>query len=294
MKNKIVSFSIAAILVFSLTGIFTTSYAQDQPVANSYDQPAQPSHNRIYVDISGAYNLSMIKSNLNSGWGKINEFSVIPSVNATYMLNPNMGVGFGLKLGKYSSGFSVTGFSTQLENPYIDRDGDSYYPIYEGVNLSEINSFSTIDIPLYYRFQLALGKGKILAYANAGIMLSSISKMSYTLDGTLTRKGFYPEYNVVLNNYPEYNFDDLTYSPSTEREITAPGVGLSGFITFGVMYEVAKDILIKAGGTFSLGFSDLRPSINNDFNEFHSSTYLGKTSMNSAAIELGVVYRFLK
>lgn len=294
MKNKIVSFTSAAVLVFCLTGIYSVSFSQDQQVSTNYDQPTQSIHNRLYVDINGAYNLTMINSNISTGWDKVNEFTVIPSINATYMLNSNMGVGVGLKLGKYSSGFSVKGFSTQLEDSYVDRDGDSYYPIYEGVNLSEINSFSTVDIPLYYRFQLALGDGKIMAYANVGLMFSSISKMTYTLDGTLTRKGFYPEYNVTLNNYPEYNFDDLTYSPSTNRDIEAPGMGTSGFISIGIMYEVAKDILVKAGGSFALGFSDVRPSTNNEFNEFHSSTYLGKTSLNSAAFELGIAYRFLK
>ncbi len=226
---------------------------------------------RLYIGVSGAFNFSMPNNSSVSSlseWTANNGSSIIPSIELSYMLTKNIGIGTGLKLGNYSSGYSVKGFSGELDTEYVDIDGDTYFPIYENVNISEVNTLKSIDIPIFLKYQM--GSGKINYFANVGIMFSMYSKMEYTLDGTLTRKGSYPQYNVVLEGYPEYNYGDLSYDPTDVEEIDAPSTGMFGFINLGVLYEVKKDILVRVGVSSSYGLSDINPTISNSFDDFHS------------------------
>lgn len=286
MKIKNILFA-SAIIIISTIATF------GQTTENSTGQ--ETSFARLYLGVNGALNFSM-PSNANIGnmseWTSANEMSIIPSLEISYMLSKSIGVGTGLRLGSYKTSYTVDGYSTQLENQFVDIDGDTYNPVYENVNITENNTLQSIDIPLFIKYQM--GSGNLLYYANVGLIFSMHSKMSYTLDGTLTRKGFYPEYNVILDGYPEYNFDDLTYNAKSEEELDAPGTGMYGFISAGLMYHVGNGILVKAGILGAYGLSDINPKVPNTFDNFHSSTIIGKTTLNNLAIELGVVYTLKK
>lgn len=285
MKILNILFATTIILFASISVVGQTS-------DNSSNQEDQ--FNRLYIGLNGAFNINMpSNSNLSSmsEWSTGSEFSIIPSLEISYMISKKLGLGTGLKLGNYKTSYTVNGYSAELEDQFIDIDGDSYFPIYENVNVTEINKMSSIDIPLFIRYQM--GSGKLSYFANAGILLSFYSKMSYTLDGTLTRMGSYPQFNVVLDGYPEYNYGDLTYDTSNEKQLSAPSTGISGFVSLGLMYEVSKGIMVKTAISGVYGLNDINPKFEKTFDDFHSSTIIGKTTLNSFAIELGIVYKLM-
>jgi hypothetical protein len=291
MKRIHIAFTLV-MLILSYTNCLAQNNNLDESGKNEFENST--AYKRLSVGFNGAYSLAMLNNSTVSKlteWSSINKFSFIPSLEIGYLVSKNLGIGTGLRFGNYTSGFSIKNFSMQLEKEFIDQDMDAYYPVYENIMIDEVNTFKTIDVPLYVRYQFI--NYNLTYFASLGAILSANSRFNYSLDGTLTRKGYYPEYNAILNGYPEYNFDDLSYNQSNIEQLKTSGFGVSGFVSLGIMYNLAPDIAIKVGVLGTIGFSDIRPDIANEFNDFHTSTYLGKTTVNSTAIELGVVYKLM-
>jgi hypothetical protein len=260
------------------------SFLQDQ-------QAEEGGAKKLFIGISGAYNLKSFSSSAassNKAWSKIKGASIIPALDITYMITPKIGIGTGIKLGSYKPGYKIEGFTDQLSTLYVDIDREDYYPVYEDMNLEEITTINSLDIPLFARYKI--NKGKLNYYADLGLIFTSVTDMSYTLSGTATRKGYYPDLEVVLFGLPEYNFTDKTYDANETHELETPGLGLSGFLSIGVLYEVHSNILVKVGIAGSYGLNDFGPEIPSTYNKFYSSTYLGKVSLSSLSFEVGIAY----
>jgi hypothetical protein len=248
---------------------------------------------RIYIGLNGGFNLSLFDTEnaATPEWQPNSVFNIIPSLDATYLFTQNIGVGVGFRIGQYSSDYTITGLNTQLEREFVDIDQDTYFPIYENANLVENTTYTSLDIPLFVRYQNTINSGKLSYFANLGIVMSSFMSTDFNLSGTMTRKGYYPDYNVVLNDYPEYNFADLSYSSSSSMELGVPKMMVSGYLSAGVMYSVTNDILVKFGISGTYGFTKVEPVIEDSFTDFHSSLILGSSSITSVGFEIGVVYR---
>jgi hypothetical protein len=259
------------------------------------DTPKEAEPKSIFIGLSTALNISSFNSsmaNSETSWSSTSGISFSPAIDVVYMITPNIGVGAGFKMSTYKTGYVIDNFSATLTTEFLDIDGDIYFPIYENLSVEEVNTIKSFDIPLFFRYQMDLGK--IKGYADFGIQLTSFSKVNYTLNGSGTRKGFYPDLQVTLADFPEYNYGDLTYSSAEKEELDTPGMAFSGIASIGVLYELQSNILIKFGVGGSYGFSDSRPKFSTSFNNFHSSTYLDKATLINYFVEIGVAYRFSK
>jgi hypothetical protein len=259
------------------------------------DTPKEPKPKTIYFGLSSALNISTFSSsmaNSDNSWSASSGISFSPAIDVMYMITPSLGVGLGFKMSTYKSGYVIDNFSATLTTEFVDQDGDKYFPVYENLNVEEVNTLKSMDIPIFFRYQKDFGK--IIGFADLGVQLSSFSKANYTLSGSGTRKGYYPDLQVTLADFPEYNYGDLTYNQNDKEELDTPGLSFSGIASIGVLYEVHSNILLKVGVGGSYGFSDVRPKFSTSFNNFHSSTYLDKATLINYFVEVGVAYRFTK
>lgn len=252
--------------------------------------------NRLIVSVNAGYSINSYGKSPASSipeWSKNMGTSIVPSLNLTYLFTKNLGAGLGFRYSSSSPGYTVKGFGVELDKPFIDIDEDEYYPIYENVNITETNFFKGFDIPVYVYYQNSVS---VLDYfVTAGFIYSSISETSYSLNGTLTRKGRYPKYNAVLEDYPEYNYGELGYTNS-DLSKPIPGVkqAFSLMLGVGVSYEVVQNIAVKLGATGIYGLSNISKPLPNTFDTFHSNTVSNlSTTLNSIVFEVGVSYRFL-
>ena len=253
-------------------------------------------YSRLIVSVNAGYSLNSYgKSPVSSisEWSKVMGSSIVPSLNLTYLFTSNFGVGLGFRSNSSSVDYKIENFGIELEKPFIDIDEDEYYPIYENVNVTETNTFKGFDIPVYAYYQNSVS---LLNYfVTAGVIYTSFSETSYRLDGTLTRKGRYPKYNAVLDNYPEYNYGDLVYTNSDPSEVI-PGAkqAFSIMLGVGVSYEVVQNIAVKVGVTGIYGLSNISEPLPNTFDTFHTNTISNlNTTLNSLVFEVGVSYSFL-
>lgn len=266
----------------------------------SQEEQSNISKNRFYVGVNGSLSFAMPSNSIAKSekqWASKSQLTVNPAVNVLYKLG-DFGVGLGLQFGSYNYKYSINNFkfSTRAANKWFeDQDGDRYYPIFEINSLDETTFIKTIDIPLHIEYLKRYDRFGILL--SVGANLSMVQGVSYSLEGVMTRKAFYPKYNVTLGDYgddiPEYNiYIDKQFDGKEKMDLLHPKSTFSGFFSVGVQYDLTNQIAFRANAIGSLGFTDLSPNFSNSFNEFHSSLHLGKVSLNTFAIQLGILYGF--
>jgi hypothetical protein len=249
----------------------------------------------LYVGLSGGYNQNvMMYPNLNSSsiWSWQMGTSIMPTLEIHYMFNRGFGFATGVRAGNYSPGLSLKNFSGQLSSPITDDDDDLYYPIYEISNLEEVSTIKTIDIPMYVKIRA--GSGKVGFYLDFGVVYSLFNSMSYTLSGTATRKGYYPDFDVVLEDIPEYNFyTNTTFSANDVMELTPPKNGFSGYASMGLSVAVYKNMMLRIGASANYGLVDMRESVPHHSIDYFSTSGVkpGEVFLHSASVELGLYYR---
>lgn len=279
--------------IFSTENI-NTQIVEIKSTSDDDSEPVAEPINRLFIGVNGTLNTCMIissQASIITQWSPKSMFSFIPSLDIQYMLSKSIGLGLGLRIGKYSTGYSISDYTVTLDREFVDIDNDPYFPVYEDVSIDEVSHYSSIDIPVYANY--LMGKGKVKYFAKLGFMVSSFTKTKYSLNGTLTRKGSYPQYNTILNNYPEYNYDYFLHNSTDVIEVGAPSTGFSGIGGFGILFDATKDFSLKLGVSGVFGFTDARPKVANDFVNFHTSTILDKTKLVSFGFEIGVYYKLV-
>lgn len=249
----------------------------------------------LFVGVGGNFGATLLSNSFISdkeGWTALNGMALSSGINAFYLFSPSFGVGAGINYGVYNSGLSIKENSIQLSSEFIDQDNDVYFPVYEDVDIEEHTTLSSIDIPLYFKYNYKIGR--FFCYLDLGVNLSLFNSMSYMLAGELTRKGYYPDYNAVLYNIPEYNYDDYNYSSSDTFTLEAPSFGVSGILAIGVKTMVYQDLYVKLGVNLNYGFTDRAPEIGSSFSKFYSTTYSDNIKHSTVGIELGVYYNIFK
>lgn len=292
------------ITIFKLLAIFIIIFC-NQSIALSLDTDLNndtsdeiegKAFHRLYIGLNGGFSQASFKTEnaTTSKWEVNNLFNLIPSIDISYQITNSIGAGIGFRLGKYASNYKIEGFNTQLKRSFLDvfdNDKDMYFPIYEDLDLVENTIYSALEIPLFLSYRNTIGSGKLGYFANLGVLLTSFFNPEFTLSGTMTRKGYYPDFNAVLNDYPEYKFDNLEYSEANSIELGAPKMMVSGYLSAGAMYSVTSDILVKVGISGTYGFTKVEPVVEDSFSDFHSSLILGSSSITSVGLEIGVVYK---
>ncbi len=218
--------------------------------------------------------------------------SIIPSLGVRYMFTPTLGVGTGVRFGNYKPGFSFNNFSEQLELELTDIDDDRYNPIFENTNLEEVSSINSLDIPIFFTYMLNLNKLNFLV--DAGVQYSSLISMQYSLDGSYERKGYYPDYKVVLHSLPEYSYGEFEFDGKEQFELTPSGSTISAYFALGVITEIKSNIYAKVNVGGSFGLTSVSPDLSSNSTTFYSSAYLGDVFLRNYFLELGIYYRLKK
>ena len=105
----------------------------------------------------------------------------------------------------------------------------------------------------------------------------------YILNGESTTSGYYPDYNVLLEDIPDYGFETTSFS-NEETDITIPSNALSAYTGFGVYIPLPANLSMKIGANLKYGITDM---------ELEPSPVLtdpGQTFLRYGGIEIGLAY----
>ncbi len=108
-------------------------------------------------------------------------------------------------LGIRNYALSTSGAACEQTVNATDADGDTYQAIYTYGNRTERLSLTYLDIPVRACFGQP-ARNHMSVYAKVGLTPSVKISSSFTGTGTYTLKGYYPQWDVTLENIQELGF----------------------------------------------------------------------------------------
>ncbi len=132
---------------------------------------------------------------------------VMGSAEIGYFFSDYIGLSSGL--GFISCKGQVTLNSYQNKFNTTDSENETYERQVSGTNIKEMQNIGFLSIPVYLNIRLPLNK-KMGLFLQTGIEGTVPLTKNYQSSGNFTYKGYYPAYNVLLENLPAYGFPSNT------------------------------------------------------------------------------------
>lgn len=248
----------------------------------------------LFVGVTGLYSQTQIYSPMSFDNTMFNAkvgMSMYPGFDLVAMFTNGFGMGTGVRLSSYQSTFSIPSYTNTSSAKLKDLDGDTYNPVLQISKMSQVSTIKSMDIPFMLKFRG--GKGVTKFYLDVGMIYSMISSSTITLDGSATKGGLYSSLgNVILTDIPEYGFGTKTYSAS-QYELMTEEATISAYSSIGLMFQLGRSFLLKVGGGFTFGLTDLKadPNNNNNFINLLSKEPVSNTTLRATGVEIGLLYR---
>jgi hypothetical protein len=242
-------------------------------------------------DVTRIFNSTVYSSDI---WSNtmVNTFN--STVDLTFMFTNGFGLGLGYSKYEYGTLFTIQDYNETSEAIVTDIDGDKYNPVFQNLNLKENNTIMCYEIP--FLIKTRAGKGIVKFNFNFGAVYTMVKESYYTLDGSSTIAGYYPQYYVTLRNIPEYGFGDFKYSPNVVTKMTLTDQLISAHASLGLSFSIGRSFLLKVGGRINYGLTDIgfgKIRHSNDFNNTLAAP-ISSTTLQSAGVEIGLSYRILR
>ncbi len=223
-----------------------------------------------------------------------NRSSIIGSVEMGYFFSRYLGLTAGVNYNQYRSGFYIDTYQ-HIFNTF-DIENDPYELRILGNDIEEIQQFEILSIPFCINLRMPLSK-VIGTYLLTGINFYVPIDEFYESAGTFTYKGYFPEYNVVLEDLPEYGFpSDARIQSEGAPELKPMSYGFVASLGFDYLYNKRVQVIMAA--YFDRSFSGvLADTQTGEFylttNAEHVNSILGcanKVTLQSFGLKIGVRY----
>ncbi len=263
--------------------------AKSQSPDNKYWQK------HLYIGVGAGpaqTNISNGGTSVIAGAVAMKEISYSLSLDAGYFFSKYFGISSGIGLSPYISQLSLDPYSNSLDT--IDSENESYERRISGNNINETQKIYFLEIPLVLNFQCPLSKA-IGFYLQGGLNLAIHVGNNYSSSGTFSYSGYYPAYNVVLEDIPYEGFSsNVQNDVSGELKVKTlnPGLIASG----GFYFHNQKQFQISAGFFYKTMFSDI--SDYTPVESFQLSTHenqlrsLMEGSEKTSASSIGILLSF--
>jgi hypothetical protein len=214
------------------------------------------------------------------------------------------GIEFGMRLSKnfrLISGLAYNPYHTNIElttytNSYssTDSENDQFQMQVAGKAISEEQKLACLMVPLKLRFSIPLS-GKMVFFISSEIAYSFLIEKSYIGRGVFSYSGYYPAYNITLNNLPEYGFpSDLNVSKMGELEVKPNFIHVAG--SAGIILKMNKSLGLMVGLHYHQSLSNIADYQATGFqlskNPDDYSSILGSSSgakTRTMGLQLGIV-----
>lgn len=192
--------------------------------------------------------------------------SFLGLIEIGYFFSRYFGLTTGIKYSQYYSNLYIDTYQNHLNT--VDIENDPYELRITGNDVEEIQQFDIMSIPFCVNVRMPLNK-VFGAFLQTGINFFIPLSKSYESVGTFTYQGYFPAYNVVLENMPEYGFpSDLIIQSKGIPELNHLSIGCVA--SLGLDYLVNKRVQFIAAAYFDMSLSELLE--NSSTGEFYLTT----------------------
>jgi len=223
-----------------------------------------------------------------------NATGMLASAEIGYMLSRHFGVFSGVSFSSYNSRLSLDAYQNNFTT--VDSENETYERRISGTTIQEKQNIAYLGVPLMLNFSLPLGR-KMGFSLKTGIDLAVPIVKNYHSTGVFTYKGYYPRYNVLLENLPAYGFpSNATVSTSGNLNLKPLYVDASASAGFDFMINTKLQAAIALYYSRSLSAVQAysqpdKFQLSTDLNQINS--LMGGTSnvtIQSAGLKISLMY----
>ena len=125
------------------------------------------------------------------------------SVDVGYSFSDYFGLSTGISYGSFNGQVTLASYQNKFNT--TDSENEAYERQVSGTNIKEDQTIAFLGVPVWLNFGIPFTKRTGLS-VRAGIEMAVPIKKNYHSGGIFTYKGYYPKYNVLLENLPAYGF----------------------------------------------------------------------------------------
>ena len=177
----------------------------------------------------------------------INKFALSGSLDIGYFFSRYFGISSGLNYSSYNTQLNLESYQNQLDD--IDQDNENYELQVLGNGINEIQHIGILGIPICLNFRFSF-KSNMGFFLQTGINIAVPLRNNYTTTGTFTYKGYFSEYNVLLENLPDYGFSTGVTTES-DGSLKLKSIINCAIASVGFDYIVQKRVQISIAAMFN-------------------------------------------
>ncbi|MCX6254139.1 MAG: outer membrane beta-barrel protein [Bacteroidia bacterium] len=182
---------------------------------------------------------------------KKNSFS--GSVDIGYFFSNYFGLSSGIGFCSYKTQLTLANYQSNFNT--TDSEIESYERRVTGSAIKEEQKVGSLSVPFCINLRLPLNKS-IGFFLETGVNFSVPLSKNYKSSGTFTYKGYYPAYNVLLENLPVYGFP-TSKSSNAEGELVIKSFGLNAAAAAGIDFFIQKRIQIAIAACYNKSLSSI-------------------------------------
>ena len=202
-----------------------------------------------------------------------------------------------------SSGISFISYKTQLtldtyhnEFNTTDSENESYERRVTGSGIIEVQNIDFLSIPFCIDLRLPFNE-TIGFFLQTGVNMAVPISKNYNSSGTFTYKGYYPAYNVLLENLPVYGFPS-NKNINTDGELELKPFGFNATASAGIDLFLTDNIQIAVAACFDKSLSRISNYSSPDIFQLSSdpeqinSLMRGSSNVSAQSMGLKIIFRY--
>lgn len=174
-------------------------------------------------------------------------------VEIGYFFSNNFGLSSGIGFESYKTELTLATYQNTFNT--TDSENETYERRVSGTNIKEVQNIGFLNIPVYLNVRLPFSKA-IGLFLQAGINMAFPVNKNYNSSGTFTYKGYYPAYNVLLENLPAYGFPSNINNVSG-GDLEIKPVNFNAMAAAGLDFFVQKRMMVAVGAFYGRSLSNI-------------------------------------
>ena len=225
--------------------------------------------------------------------------SLFGTMEIGYLFSRYIGLSSGISINSYKSQLTLDSYQNKFDS--VDIENESYEMRVSGSNIKEDQTVNFLSIPLCLYLRIPFNETFGL-FLKTGVNMSVPINNHYKSSGTFTYKGYYPAYNVLLENLPAYGFasdkniasiGSMNFKPLNFNTIASAGFDI--YIVKKIQLAIAacysKSLLYKSHSSISNYSSPEKFQLSSDADQINSLMG-GSSKVTTQSMGLDITLKF--
>ena len=188
-----------------------------------------------------------------SGLNSVAKNSIQGNLEIGYFFSDYFGLSSGIGFASFKGQTTLNAYQNKFNT--TDSENDAYERRVSGTHISEDQNIGFLSIPILMNLRVPLAKSFGL-FLQGGVNLDIPVQKKYTSSGTFTYKGYYPAYNLVLENLPTYGFP-TNASVTSNGQLDLKPICLEATASAGFDFSVQKKMKVAIVACYIKSLTDI-------------------------------------